>query len=231
MQFLRRLSYLTVGLAGIFRDRIDVHLVHEGKFLLMPFTDRLDAAFVFAHRLHRDQTRKGSDRPYITHLLTVAGIVAEYGGDEDQIIAALLHDTVEDQGGRPILDEIRNEFGENVAAYVEACTDAFVHPKPPWRERKESFLRSLVNVPEAAYLIITADKVHNIRSMIADLETIGPRLWDRFNVDRDQILWYHREICLELTKRWKHPLLDELSAAVETLARKVEASEIGTMER
>jgi (p)ppGpp synthase/HD superfamily hydrolase len=106
-------------------------------------TDRFDQALVYASRLHRDQWRKGTQIPYVSHLLSVAALVIEHGGDEDQAIAALLHDAVEDQGGAPILDEIREQFGDRVAKIVNECTDAWEEPKPPWRARKESSLAKL----------------------------------------------------------------------------------------
>src|SRR5262245_13654777 len=105
----------------------------------MPFSPRFEQAFLYANRLHADQVRKATGIAYVTHLMSVAGIVADYGGDEEQIIAALLHDVVEDQGGAPRLAEIRTQFGERVAGIVADCTDADTIPKPPWKARKEAY--------------------------------------------------------------------------------------------
>jgi (p)ppGpp synthase/HD superfamily hydrolase len=120
-----------------------------------------EVALVYASMLHRTQTRKSSAVPYVSHLLGVASLVIEEGSTETQAIAALLHDAVEDQGGRPRLDEIRERFGEGVAAIVDACTDAHEEPKPPWRPRKEAYIARLASEPPDALLVSVADKVHN----------------------------------------------------------------------
>ena len=101
---------------------------------------RFHDAVAYAVQLHANQVRKGTDIPYVSHLLGVAGLAMEYGATEDEAIGALLHDAVEDQGGKPTLEEIRRRFGDNVAAIVEGCTDTDVQPKPPWRKRKEAYI-------------------------------------------------------------------------------------------
>jgi (p)ppGpp synthase/HD superfamily hydrolase len=174
------------------------------------YSDRLDAAFALTRKLHHGQTRKGSDIPYLSHLLAVAAIVGEHGGDEDQLIAALLHDAVEDQGGRPLLDQIRAQFGPRVAGLVEACTDAFDHPKPPWKERKLAYLARIPAAPLDARLVIAADKIHNLRSMIADYQSVGNDLWSRFTASREETLWYYNSVVRELALNWQHPALEEL---------------------
>lgn len=189
----------------------------------MPYSKRFDEAFLLAHDLHREQVRKGGNIPYITHLMAVAAIVAEFGGDEDQAIAALLHDAVEDQGGRPTLERIRAQFGDRVAGYVEGCTDAFTKPKPPWSERKEAFIEAARNAPPGLKLIIAADKLHNVRAMIADYRRVGEGLWDRFTADREQTLWYHEAVSRALAENWEHPLAHELFDAVDVLHELVEA--------
>lgn len=175
----------------------------------MAYSARLDDAFTLARTLHDTQTRKGSSVPYLSHLLAVAGMVSEHGGDEDQVIAALLHDSVEDQGGRPLLEELRDWYGDHVAALVEACTDAFDRPKPPWKERKLGYLARIPQAPREARLIIAADKIHNLRSLIADYEIVGEKLWDRFTASRDETLWYYRSVLDALADDWKHPILNE----------------------
>ena len=114
---------------------------------------RFDDALPYAARLHRDQVRKGSGIPYITHLLAVAAIVGEHGGGEDEVIAALLHDAVEDQGGQPRLEEIRARYGDAVAAIVWGCTDADTIPKPPWRARKEAYVAHLADASPGVRLV------------------------------------------------------------------------------
>lgn len=191
----------------------------------MAYTERVVDALAYMFSLHRDQKRKGSDVPYITHTLAVASLTGEYGGDEDQFIAALLHDAVEDAGGLETLEEIRARFGERVAAYVWACTDSSEQPKPPWRERKERYIAHLPEVSPDARLISTADKVHNARTIAADLRRHGPAVWDRFQGKRDGTLWYYRAVLDALRNGWNHPILEELERAVEDLLRTAEKLE------
>ena len=120
-------------------------------------TQRFDDALAYAAEVHRGDVRKGSGTPYLAHLLSVAALVIENGGDEDQAIAALLHDAPEDAGGRERLEDIRRRFGDRVAGIVEACTDTFDDPKPPWRERKEAFLERLTGAPADALPVVAAD--------------------------------------------------------------------------
>jgi (p)ppGpp synthase/HD superfamily hydrolase len=138
----------------------------------LPYTERFDGALLYAARLHRDQTRKGTGVPYVTHLLTVAAIVGEYNGTEDEVIAALLHDAPEDAGGEAQLAEIRTRFGGPVADIVAGCTDAHEGPKPPWRARKEAYLDHLAEAPAPVRLVSAADKLHNARSVLC--RTTGP---------------------------------------------------------
>jgi hypothetical protein len=142
---------------------------------------RFREALWFAAFLHADQVRKGTDIPYVAHLLAVAALVLEHGGDEDQAIAALLHDSAEDQGGTQILDQIRNRFGVKVASIVEACSDTTETPKPPWRDRKERYIEHLADASEDVLLISLADKVHNAKAILSDYKKIGDDLWDRIS--------------------------------------------------
>ena len=185
----------------------------------MAFSNRLEDAFALAHSLHRDQTRKGSDLPYITHPMAVAAIVGEYGGDENQIIAALLHDAVEDQGGSETLVLIRERFGEEVAEHVDGCTDAYDDPKPPWQERKTAFIDSVQAVPSSTRLIVAADKLHNMQSMIRDFSQVENELWDRFSQPKEKTLWYYTEVMRVLSTGWEHPILHALEAPLDELQR------------
>ena len=160
----------------------------------MTYSGRLSEAFAYAMVLHGEQKRKGSGVPYITHLMAVAALVGEHGGDEDLVIAALLHDAVEDQGGQETLSRIRQRFGERVARVVEACSDTDVVPKPPWQERKERYIEHLDTVDADVRLVSAADKVHNARAIAADLRQIGDALWDRFTGTKEQTLWYYRTL-------------------------------------
>ncbi|WP_265571055.1 HD domain-containing protein [Sphingomicrobium nitratireducens] len=157
-------------------------------------TTRFDEALVYASEAHREQTRKGADIPYISHLLGVASIVIENGADEDQAIAALLHDAVEDQGGAARLADIERRFGPRVAEIVDHCTDSNVEPKPPWRARKESYIESLSSKPKASLEVSLADKTHNAGAIVADLHAHGEALWERFTGKKDGTLWYYRSL-------------------------------------
>lgn len=162
---------------------------------LTPFlTDRFDDALTYASRLHRAQRRKGNDVPYISHLLAVAAIALENGADEDQAIAALLHDAVEDQGGFPRLEEIRARFGEGVAAIVADCTDAHEDPKPAWHPRKEAYIASLATKPARSLAVSLADKTHNASAINADLRVHGESVWSRFTGGKGGTLWYYRAL-------------------------------------
>ncbi len=177
-------------------------------------TERFDKAFRFAHRLHRDQTRKGTPIPYISHLMTVAALVVEHGGNEDQAIAGLLHDAVEDQGGAETLAKIRTRFGDAVAAIVSDCTDAWTEPKPPWRARKEAYLAALPGKPAQSLLVSLADKTHNAEAILFDYRVLGDSLWDRFNGGADGTRWYYNALAEVFSETMPGRLSDRLSRAV-----------------
>ena len=191
----------------------------------MTLSDRFDEALVFASRLHAGHERKGTAIPYLSHLLAVCALVLEHGGGETEAIAALLHDGPEDRGGRDTLEAIRARFGDEVAAIVEACSDTFETPKPPWRERKEAYIAAIPAKSAAARLVSGADKLHNARAILADLRLHGDSLWDRFNASRDDILWYYLAVCEALEKAGRIPLTDELRRTVEQMARLANATE------
>lgn len=157
---------------------------------------RFEDAFVFASRIHRLQVRKNTgDVPYVAHLLGVAALVLEAGGDEDLAIAALLHDAAEDQGGEPMLKEIADRFGERVSNVVRGCSDTFELPKPPWFERKKAYVAHVRDSADAdVCLVSAADKIHNARSILTDYYLIGDRVFDRFKASKEQTLWYYREL-------------------------------------
>jgi (p)ppGpp synthase/HD superfamily hydrolase len=182
-------------------------------------TSRFEEALVFTNELHARQRRKGSDIPYISHLLGVCSLVLEYGGGEDEAIAALLHDAVEDQGGKAVLEEIRRRFGGEVAAIVSGCSDSDTIPKPPWRERKEAYIAHLPQATPAVRLVSMADKLHNARAVLMDYRKQGEALWGCFKGGREGTQWYYRAV-LEAFKSVEHsPLVDELERAVVELER------------
>lgn len=160
-----------------------------------PFlTDRFDEALAYASRLHRAQIRKGGGIPYVSHLLAVAAIALENGADEDQAIAALLHDAVEDQGGLAQLEAIRARFGEDVAAIVADCTDSHEESKPAWHPRKEAYIASLAHKPSRSLAVSLADKTHNAAAINADLRAVGEAVWSRFTGGKGGTLWYYRAL-------------------------------------
>jgi (p)ppGpp synthase/HD superfamily hydrolase len=180
--------------------------------------ERFVDAVALAVELHAHQARKGNDVPYVSHLLAVAGLVLENGGDEDQAIAALLHDGPEDQGGEATLARIREQFGPRVATIVAACSDTFVAPKPPWRERKEAYIAHLtaLSVADGAdvWPVSLADKVHNSRTIVADLRTGGAPTLDRFTGRRDGTLWYYCTLSGHFSELVPGPLAEELARLV-----------------
>lgn len=174
-------------------------------------------AFSFAAKKHAGQTRKASTIPYIAHLMGVASLVLEFGGDEDLAIAALLHDVVEDCGGAPMLKEVRRWFGSRVAKIVDGCTDSDTNPKPPWRERKEAYIHHLKSADAETRLVSAADKLNNVRSILSDHREIGESIWTRFNGGRDGTLWYYRALLEEFLQRKPNRLIRELELAVREL--------------
>ena len=187
---------------------------------------RFVRAFQFAAEMHAGQTRKASTIPYITHLMGVASLVLEAGGDEDLAIAALLHDVVEDCGGAPMLKEVRRQFGSRVAKVVDGCTDADTSPKPPWRQRKETYIRHLKRADADTRLVSAADKLNNVRSILSDYRAIGESVWSRFNGGREGTLWYYRTLRDVLLRHRPNRISRDLELAVnelESLAKSAEA--------
>ena len=182
---------------------------------------RFDEALAYAHEAHRDQLRKGTGIPYISHLMAVAGLVLENGGDEETAIAALLHDVIEDGGGAVAREEIRRRFGRRVADIVDECTDAEVIPKPPWRERKEKYIAHLRHASPQARLVSAADKLHNARAILTDYRVVGEALWERFNASREETLWYYHSLVSVFKEGGTTPLIEELERVVNELTQLV----------
>jgi (p)ppGpp synthase/HD superfamily hydrolase len=174
-------------------------------------------AFAFAADQHSGQTRKASAIPYIAHLMGVASLVLEAGGDEDLAIAALLHDVVEDCGGAPMLKEVRRRFGKRVAKIVDGCTDADVFPKPPWRERKEKYIARLRKENADTRLVSAADKLNNVRSILSDYRALGESVWSRFNGGREGTLWYYRTLRDEFLRHKVNRITRDFDLAVRDL--------------
>ena len=184
-------------------------------------SDRFFTAVVYATTLHRDQARKSTTVPYICHPLGVASLLIEAGATEDQIVAGLLHDIAEDCGGEPRLTDIEQMFGAEVAWIVRGCSDSLVQTgaeKAPWKERKEAHLKLLRAANHDVLIVTAADKLHNARAIATDLQTVGVKVWDRFNADPESILWYYNQMLTILTERGVTPnLLNPLASAIQIM--------------
>lgn len=174
---------------------------------------RLDDAIALAVDAFRHERRKGTSIPYISHLFQVMVTVAEHGGTEDQLIAAVLHDYLEDIEGSS--EELLAErFGDRVAAMVRDLSDTTVRPKPPWAERKLAYLEHLRTLGPDVRLVSAADKLHNATTIRRDVETGGLEVFDRFTASMPRTLWYYRAVARALADGWDHPLVRELEGEV-----------------
>lgn len=191
----------------------------------MSLSARFTAAFAFSAELHARQKRKSTAIPYMAHLMAVCALVLEHGGDEDEGVAALLHDALEDQaehwgGPEQMKKHIRDRFGEKVLQIVQDCTDADAIPKPPWKRRKTAYLERLTTAPPGTLRVSAADKLHNARSILSDLREIGPEVWDRFTAPKDDQLWYYKSLVQILKERAPCPaLVAELERVVDEIER------------
>ncbi len=181
---------------------------------------KLQRAFRYAAKWHAGQARKGTAVPYLSHLMAVSSLVLEAGGDEEMAIAALLHDVVEDCGGMPRLREVRKMFGRRVARIVEGCTDCFVEPKPDWVERKRGYLEEVKHADAETRLVSASDKLHNVRTILADYRKDGEAIWVRFNGKKEGTLWYYRALSDEYS-RTPNRITRELAIAVAQLEKEV----------
>jgi GTP pyrophosphokinase len=179
--------------------------------------ERFERALCLATRWHAGQYRKGTEIPYVSHLLAVAALVIEHGGSEDEAIAALLHDAIEDQGGATKREEIREEFGNRVTAIVDGCTDADTLKKPEWRPRKEQYIAHIPDADPSVRLVSSADKLHNARAIFGDLREHGESLWGRFNGGREGTLWYYRSLADAFEECGSTALSRELARTVEQI--------------
>ena len=188
-------------------------------------SSRFESALVYATRLHANQLRKGSKIPYITHLLSVAALVLEDGGSEDEAIAALLHDGIEDQGGAKIREEIRQQFGEKVAGIVDGCTESEVIPKPPWKERKQEHIERMRHASSEVRRVSQADKLHNARSILTDWYREGETVWNKFKEGKEGTLWYYRSLLAVYEQAGSSCLTHELERVIAQLEQVADLSE------
>jgi (p)ppGpp synthase/HD superfamily hydrolase len=183
---------------------------------------RFADAMAYAWEVHCDQLRKGTTVPYLAHLLGVASLVLGDGGDQDEAIGALLHDAAEDQGGRARLADIERRFGARVALIVEACSDSMDEPRPPWRGRKDSFLRVLLEAPPEVVRVALADKLYNCRTIVADVGAGGAAVWGRFKAGPREQLWYYTQLLAIFRQRSASLMVGQLAFEIEALAALVE---------
>ena len=195
----------------------------------MILSGKFTEALVYAATLHKSQVRKATQVPYVSHLMAVAAIVLEYGGTEEEAIAALLHDAVEDQGGRPTLEAIRELFGAEVATIVEGCTDADVQPKPEWRPRKQAYISHIAQASDSVRLVSAADKLHNATTILRDYYRFGEQLWGRFNGGKEGTLWYYRSLVEAFSGAGEHPLISELDRVVSQIEAAVSVAAVGDL--
>lgn len=175
--------------------------------------DRLTRALAWATELHAGQVRKGTAVPYITHPVAVAGLVAKHGGTEDEVVAALLHDVVEDT--EATITEVEDRFGSEVAKIVSAVS----HVPGDWKYRKLTYLEKLADpsTPKGALVVAAADKLHNARDTLVDVAVQGPVAWEKFNAGVEDQLWWYQEVASELSERLPGELTDQLVATVDKL--------------
>jgi (p)ppGpp synthase/HD superfamily hydrolase len=188
-----------------------------------PLSNRFTEALTLACELHQRQSRKGTQIPYVAHLLAVASIALEHGATEDEAIAAVLHDAVEDQGGPPTAARIRDRFGDAVADIVDACSDTTgattKDEKPPWKERKQKYIAHVRKATRSARLVSAADKLHNARAILADYRKQGDAVWSRVNAPakKTDVLWYYRELVKAFQSHGSDALVEELDRVVSEL--------------
>jgi len=224
-----------IQFAGLFSVWLNVSMVFgaAAQYTLERIAmlgQKFDEALALASELHREQNRKGTPTPYMSHLMAVAGIVLEANAYhqmdniEDVAIGALLHDAIEDQGHKINLEQIKDQFGDTVRRIVFECSDAIVTEidgeKPPWKERKKAYLGKIANKSQETLLVSCADKLHNARCIMFDYDRIGDKIWDRFNAGKDGTVWYYKSLAEEFERAWpENPLLPDFQALVVRMKR------------
>jgi (p)ppGpp synthase/HD superfamily hydrolase len=177
-------------------------------------TDQMDKAFTFARKAHQKQLRNRTTIPYLSHLMSVSALTMEHGGDEDIAIAALLHDTLEDCGDADALSKsIQHAFGDRVLRIVRECSDTEITPKPPWKERKETYINHIEQISDDALIVSMCDKLHNLRTIVWDYKVIGDEIFERFKGKREGTIWYYTS----LTEKYKLILQSRPNAQLDRI--------------
>jgi GTP pyrophosphokinase len=184
-------------------------------------TPRFDEAFRYAHEVHGDQTKKRTAVPYLAHLMGVASLVLDEGGNEDDAIAALLHDAAEDHGGRERLEDIRSRFGDAVAKIVEDCTDSWSTPREPWVARKQKYVEHARTLSPSSLRVSAADKVHNTYFILRELRNVGEQIWERYEARPDDVLAYYQALVRSYRDAGGGRLVDELERIVRGIEREM----------
>jgi (p)ppGpp synthase/HD superfamily hydrolase len=189
----------------------------------MKLSEKFEEALIYATRAHAGQMRKNTGIPFVAHILGVTAIALEYGANETEAIGALLHDTAEDCGGAERLHDIRAKFGDGVAGIVDGCTDTYEMPKPPWLERKRSYIEHLKHSDSSTRLVSASDKLHNTRAILAELRRHGLDVFERFAGRKDGTVWYYRTLVTAFRQHGDHPdliaELDRVVAEIEKFVR------------
>ena len=185
----------------------------------MTLSSKFEQALVYATRIHGGQMRKKTRIPYIGHLLGVTAIALEYGANETEAIAALLHDAVEDCGGAERQREIEKKFGKEVGEIVAGCTDTDQTPKPPWRARKENYIAHLKTASASTRLVSASDKLHNAQAIVHNLREDGDEVWERFTAGKEGALWYYRALVTAFREHGPSALIEELDRVVTEMER------------
>src|SRR5438093_10892559 len=186
----------------------------------MKLSERFEEGLIYATQAHGDQMRKKTGIPYVAHILGVTAIALEYGANETEAIAALLHDTVEDCGGAERLRDIREKFGDEVARIVDGCTDTYETPKPAWLKRKRAYIEHLKESDSFTRLVSASDKLHNTRAILAELRRHGLEVFERFSGKLHGTLWYYRTLVTPFRRHGEHAdLIDELNRVVSEIEK------------
>jgi len=203
-------------------------MIKDEEGIIMATSERFEKALIYATRLH--VSKNGSAMSYISHLLSVSGIAVEYGADEDEAIAALLHGAIKDAGDKgaaKVRDEIRNQFGEKVLEIVNGFTETDVYPISHLPGQREDYLTHFRNSSSSVRFILAADKLQNARCILKDYRELGEQIWNNFKGGREGTLWYYCTLIEEFRKGMDSPIAEELARVVTEIGKLADARKCG----